>query len=497
MTGNVVAVHVRHDLEGGDKRFEWRRPDGTAGLNGTPVTKLPLYGSERLAAFPARRAVVVEGEKCADALNGIGILAAATVTGAATIPGPEVLEPLRGRAKVVLWSDGDPGGRAHMQRIGEVLTDQLGIPTHMAEWPEGDAADFIAAGACKDKVIELLKAAKPFASAADSPAETLPAGVEIAGRARLYDLSRYSRAEEAAGIDWLIDDFIVRGQIHLPVGPEKRGKTTQALHRLAAVSTGRPYLGALPARLGRGVLFTEMDEHLVLQLIEEDAIEMDWSRFRIVFTNEYSLEERLNVITDVAQGWKPDYFVLDPLDECFGLDGDSIFNPSRAGAPFDLLRTLARTGMAIEGLYHVNNAGRVANSYKFRSKPDHIYEMRGDDASDIQLRYYGRSRAIPCLRRVTGNGHDGYRIETLVPGQKGAGRPAETAGRVLAIVRGSSTPVGPQAVAKATGLSEEASRAALQRLVAAGTVARVDRGLYVLSSEPALDLVGEIDAEVL
>jgi hypothetical protein len=441
---------------------------------------------------------VVEGEKCADALNGIGILTAATVTGAPTIPDPEVLEALRGRAKVILWSDDDPSGRAHMQRIGEVLTEQLGVPTHMAEWTGGDAADFIATGAGKDKVIELLTAAKPFLSTADSPAEALPAGVEIAGRARLYDLSRYSRAEEAAGIDWLIDELVVRGQIHLTVGPEKRGKTTQSLHRLAAVSTGKPYLGALAARMGRGVLFTEMDERLVQQLIEEDSISMDWSQVRIVFTNEYALEERLNVITDVAQGWKPDYFVLDPLDECFGLDGDSIFNPSRAGAPFDLLRTLARTGIAIEGLYHVNNAGRVANSYKFRSKPDHIYEMRGDDASDISLRYYGRSRAIPRLRSVTGNGHDGYRIETLVAGQKGVGRPAETAGRVLAVVRGSETPVGPRAVAQVTGLTEEASRAALQRLVAAGTVTKVDRGLYSLSNDPILDLYEDgADAEVL
>jgi AAA domain len=306
----------------------------------------------------------------------------------------------------------------------------------------------------------------------------LPAGVELAGRARLYDLSAYSAAAERAGTDFLIDEWVERGKIHMNVGPEKIAKTTKALRRIAAVTTETPYLGSR-AQLGRAVLVTEMDPIGIAQLIEDDAIEIDWSRARVSFLDDYPQEERLAVIGDICREWLPDLLVLDPVDECFGLDGDAIFNPSRAGAPFDLMRSLARTGIAVDCLYHVNNAGRIANSYKFRSKPDHLFVMTGQDASDVTIKYRGRIRAIPRLRKITGNGIDGYNVETLVGGQKGAGRPAETAGKVLSVIRNAGEPLGPSAVAAAAEITEEAARAALKRLGAAEKVTRVDRGLYV------------------
>lgn len=41
--------HVRREFDDGSKLFVWRGADGSPGLSGTPIAKLPLYGVERLA----------------------------------------------------------------------------------------------------------------------------------------------------------------------------------------------------------------------------------------------------------------------------------------------------------------------------------------------------------------------------------------------------------------------------------------------------------------
>src|SRR5439155_135891 len=129
--GAVVAEHVRVDRPGG-KRMWWRRPDGRRGLGGLRTSDLPLYGSERLADVDAAALVVVaEGEHATDALLARGIVpAVGTVTGASGTPTDDVLRVLTGR-DVVLWTDADDPGRAHMQRIAARLA-ALGIAARVS-----------------------------------------------------------------------------------------------------------------------------------------------------------------------------------------------------------------------------------------------------------------------------------------------------------------------------------------------------------------------------
>lgn len=146
-TGVPLAVHCRIDGHDG-KKIWWELPDGTPGLGTMAVTDLPLYGIDRLeAAVPA--VVIVEGEKCAEAMWGLGIAAVGTVTGAATTPSAAVLAELTGR-RVVLWPDADEVGRKHMASIAEVLAGVASSVTAV-EPPGGvpagwDAADAVAEG---------------------------------------------------------------------------------------------------------------------------------------------------------------------------------------------------------------------------------------------------------------------------------------------------------------------------------------------------------------
>jgi hypothetical protein len=142
--GELQAVHVRFDRDGG-KDCLWRFPGASEwGLKGRKLPTLPLYGSEEVKEWPEDSPVVlVEGEKARDALASIYPQTLGTVTGAESAPGPEALEVLRGR-RVVLWPDNDGPGRAHMERIGAALQGNA-AEVRIFEWPDapekGDAAD--------------------------------------------------------------------------------------------------------------------------------------------------------------------------------------------------------------------------------------------------------------------------------------------------------------------------------------------------------------------
>jgi hypothetical protein len=300
-------------------------------------------------------------------------------------------------------------------------------------------------------------------------------GVAQQGRARLYDLGAYNSGTEAAGIDWQIDEWFVRDKIHLTVGPEKRGKSTQAWRRVEAISAGGRYLERFQARQGRVLVMTEMDDAGIHQLLEDDDTEPDWDRVRVLFLDEYQPDERLKAIQDACESWHPVHLVLDPIDECLGLDDQGVFNPATTSVGFDVLRTLARSGVTIDALYHFNNQGKIANSYKFRSKPDHIFTLHGGDASDLTIEYQGRLRTIPRKRRLRGNGHDGYEVVTLVGEQRG--RPAKSQQLVVDHLRQVGQPLPIPEVARGTGMHYHAARKALARGVKAGLVVN-ENGYY-------------------
>ena len=123
----LVAVHVRKDGPKGKKMW-WEQPGGTNGLNGMPVSTLPLYGSEDLQKLPDGSPVVVtEGESSREDLRSMGIASVGTVTGAGDTPGNDTLRPLI-RLRPMLWPDNDEPGHPHMNRIAARLS-ALGCST--------------------------------------------------------------------------------------------------------------------------------------------------------------------------------------------------------------------------------------------------------------------------------------------------------------------------------------------------------------------------------
>ena len=115
--GDPVLVVNRYHKADGSKFF---LPfDVTQGTWKAPETR-PLYNLDRIAqAHPSAPVVLVEGEKCADALTGLGYLATATFGGCNALAKTD-LAPLA-RRNVTVWPDLDEPGAAYAKRAALAL----------------------------------------------------------------------------------------------------------------------------------------------------------------------------------------------------------------------------------------------------------------------------------------------------------------------------------------------------------------------------------------
>jgi putative DNA primase/helicase len=108
------------------------------------------YRLSELLAQPTRTLFIVEGEKDADRLASLGLLATCNACGAEKWT-DALSEHLRGRARVVVLADNDVAGRRHVQRVARSLTTVAGVPdVRVIELPGlsegGDVSDWFDAG---------------------------------------------------------------------------------------------------------------------------------------------------------------------------------------------------------------------------------------------------------------------------------------------------------------------------------------------------------------
>lgn len=111
------------------KDFRQRRPDRQGGwiwkeaLAG--VDRVPYRLRELLTGLPGRTVFIVEGEKDADRLASLGLLATCNAGG--TEKWTDALsEHLRGRAHIVVLADNDDPGRRHAQQVARSVTAVAG-----------------------------------------------------------------------------------------------------------------------------------------------------------------------------------------------------------------------------------------------------------------------------------------------------------------------------------------------------------------------------------
>lgn len=158
--GGVLYECVRYDPKG----FRQRRPDGNGGwlwnLNGTPrvLYRLP----ELRTADPRRTVFVVEGEKDANRLAALGLIATTNVGGAKSWRADYATE-LRGRHVVVL-SDLDAEGAQHGHTVGASLAGHAASVTRVVlpglETKGGDVSDWLDNGHTREELEALVAQAR-------------------------------------------------------------------------------------------------------------------------------------------------------------------------------------------------------------------------------------------------------------------------------------------------------------------------------------------------
>ena len=144
-SGNLIAVVYRYDPPGGKKQF---RPWDAKRRKMAPPDPRPLYNQPGMTS--AAQVVLVEGEKCAQALIDAGVVATTAMHGANAPVDKTDWSPLSAKA-VLIWPDRDkPGWEYATQAAQAVLAAgaqscQVLYPPEEA--PEGwDVADAIAEG---------------------------------------------------------------------------------------------------------------------------------------------------------------------------------------------------------------------------------------------------------------------------------------------------------------------------------------------------------------
>lgn len=201
------------------------------------VGALPLYRlPEVIEAIAMGQAIhLVEGEKKADVLWAEGIAATCNAGGSKKWE-PQYTEMLRG-AHVVMVSDNDDVGRAHMQLVGSQL---LGNVASLREldirdfWPEvpvkGDVWDWNQTGADVSTIYDHVEAyAKPWRKQA--PRSRF-------GAVPFSDLDLPGLEHE-----YLIDDTLTRHEVGVLYGESGSGKSFEAIDMSMSVTRGIPFYG--------------------------------------------------------------------------------------------------------------------------------------------------------------------------------------------------------------------------------------------------------------
>jgi predicted DNA-binding transcriptional regulator AlpA len=224
-------LRVRRSAE---KRFFQQHWTGFDWQNGAPTgSKIP-YRLPQLKQAEHDAVFIVEGEKDADALAAMGLVAT-TNAGGAEKWSEDLNQHFRGRDVYILPDNDEPGER-HAAKISESLTAVAreiriirlpGLPT------KGDVSDWLAAGGTADELAKLIEAAPMIGEA---PSKLI-----------------VSSAEFLAGFippDYLIDGMLQRRFCYSLTAPTGSGKTAILLLMSASVALGRA-IGEYQVEKGR------------------------------------------------------------------------------------------------------------------------------------------------------------------------------------------------------------------------------------------------------
>jgi DNA polymerase bacteriophage-type len=215
-------------------------------VNGWPTGPVIPYRLPELLAAPASEPVFIcEGEKDADNVAALGLIATTNPGGAGKWRA-ELAQWFKGRQLVYVLEDNDDAGREHTAKIVAALHNV--VPTIVTvTFPElsekGDVSDWLEAGGNKNLLLARAAEAHKRSTAQ-----------------RNYTLVELHKLQLEA-TDWLWEGHLIRGELELIAGRPGVGKTQVQCQMIACITTGRDWPdGQKGPRPGRVILITAEDK---------------------------------------------------------------------------------------------------------------------------------------------------------------------------------------------------------------------------------------------
>ncbi|SEM02379.1 RecA-family ATPase [Roseovarius tolerans] len=257
------------------KRFKQQAADGSWSIKG--VRRVPYRLPELRAADPTSVVYIVEGEKDADRLAALGLVAT-TNSGGAGKWLPEFSDHLKGR-RVCILPDNDDAGRNHAAQVANTLVAR-GIDHRIVDLPnlpeKGDVSDWLDMGGTPAALIQLYDAPRgpgdgdwlaripPRGSYVPAGMTPLPAsGPTIIQSEPNRESQFYSAAslngKAVPARQWLVDGLVPQKTVTLFSGDGGTGKSLLALQLAVAVSTERAWIGN-PVSKGRVIYISAEDD---------------------------------------------------------------------------------------------------------------------------------------------------------------------------------------------------------------------------------------------
>ncbi|WP_250294780.1 AAA family ATPase [Wolbachia endosymbiont of Oedothorax gibbosus] len=357
----VIVIVYRYDPPEGKKEY---RPFDVKELRFKEPDVRPLYNIPGI--LKSDKVVLVEGEKCAEALIEQGITATTAMFGSNASPDKTDWTPLKGK-HIVIWPDNDEAGKRYAENAAKKLSDlgvasltTLKIPQNK---PKGwDAAD----GVLEGINVEEFLASTPCINL---PATSTPT-TDILKTKRFvsFPARQYLSDKSPMPEDTIAPRILTPRGLLVFAGAPKVGKSDFLISWLFHMASGVSFLDMVPKRpLRIFYLQTEIGYHYMRERVQQLKLSEELIEFaadNLIITpqvkmllNDDSMDE---VVAEIERSFGSntvDVIAIDPLRNIFDAGDNGSENDNNAMLFFlqervEKLRTLVNPDAGVILVHH-------------------------------------------------------------------------------------------------------------------------------------------------
>lgn len=462
----------------GGKSFYQHSWNGSAWVKGAQQVRIPYRLPEVIAADTV---YIVEGEKDADRLAGLGLVATSAPEGAGKWR-DELNHWFTGK-NVIILADNDEPGRKHADRVEEALRGNAASvrSVHFPMLPEkGDVSDYLDLGHGKDDLLAYVAGATRKAD---------PKRPVIGTAAKLKTMT-------FAPIKYVVPGYIAEG-CTLIAGRPKLGKSWMVMEMALAVARGGTCLGGIECEQGDVLMLALEDNqrrlHSRIKKLMPALISKDWPEaFHYATEWPRANDGGLRYIEE----WLDDH----PRARLIIVDVLAQFRPIRSGkeqlydgdyrAIKDLQEIASKRNVAIVIVHHTRKSQSesgdpfetVSGSLGLSGAADTTIVL---DRNSQGCTLYGRGRDIEEIESAVT--FDKTTAKWIVQGSVTEVRRSDERGNILQALLEAGEAMSPSVIATVTGMKDGNVRKLLFTMAAAGEVQKSGYGKYI---HPDLTVTG-------